>query len=1022
MRIFKIIMLLLLFSFITVTGQRVQEALKRQALKHMNNGTYGEAIDLLNKYVAANAQVAEGYNLRGLCHEKRGTYQFAVLDFRRAIRLEPDNADYKKNLERARRDWNTLLYQKIEGHKREIAIDPSNPFNYLEIGKSYRWLEEWAIAEMWYDEYLARYDDASPDDIIRYTEILSHTGSIKKGEIILKKYVKRYPDDWRLWSRYGYFTMWLGNYRPAEQAFLNALNFKPFFKEAQDGLDIARNQGYMVKQSPRSFEREYPIDRYYRILKNNPQNIDARFSLVDELIAAERYEEAYKQLKEIKEEYEGTARFDELYTKVTGIRETVYSAEIDKNLIIIKEDPTNREAIIELAKYLSWLERYDEADEILAEYLELQPGDSEVILLRAKYLSWNENYDLATELLLAVLERDPFNKEVVEKTSDYFANDYDYDRAIEILNTFLDRYPATEYLDLRFKLARYYAWNYNWEDARDELDNLLALQPNNLDYQLLRAQVSVWTVDDTEFEMAETYLNNVLTSEPSNLNALLGLATIRAWQGQLEEAKKYIDLAKQYHAGNPEITTTENFYNAQLLVKDEKKYAGIRKEGGELAQAGDCDAAVDKYEEYLSLVDNPDRFTYKEYASALMCAQEYPKAIETYTQLLNDGYEFDVALNRAKAYLWSLDTTSALMEFQKLYEEDPEDFQVRMFLGDAYALNKDYGEAEDLYYELIDETDDEEEIDLLNQKIDLIPLYGFRKGVTGLFYFILPYNIGIVPFADYYTDNQDLVFYNYGGRMEMGLMRYFSIGADWKRTQLESGSNDQFLTGLRGNIYFHPVKNLSIGGGYGKLNIQGEDFKYFGNILARYEERNKVGITVSYEDDDARRVLYSPMIIYNRLDVFSYIFNAYYVYRENIKFRLNYRYNKVTDGNKGNDFTFGVGKLFRNFIYVGYEYTFSDYALDYQDALYYSPQEFATHSLWGEIEGYNIDEWNISLTGKIGYAPSIDFVVSSITADIKYEIVDQIIFQSRTGYGNSFRYDSNYSFFSQLFSLYWNIF
>ncbi|MDZ7763108.1 MAG: hypothetical protein U5K00_01590 [Melioribacteraceae bacterium] len=43
-----------------------------------------------------------------------------------------------------------------------------------------------------------RDDDASPDEIIRYTEILSHTGSIRKGEIILEEFVSRYPEDWRL--------------------------------------------------------------------------------------------------------------------------------------------------------------------------------------------------------------------------------------------------------------------------------------------------------------------------------------------------------------------------------------------------------------------------------------------------------------------------------------------------------------------------------------------------------------------------------------------------------------------------------------------------------------------------------------------------------------------------------------------------------------------------------------------------------------------------------------------------------
>ena len=51
-----------------------------------------------------------------------------------------------------------------------------------------------------------------------------------------------------------------------------------------------------------------------------------------------------------------------------------------------------------------------------------------------------------------------------------------------------------------------------------------------------------------------------------------------------------------------------------------------------------------------------------------------------------------------------------------------------------------------------------------------------------------------------------------------------------------------------------------------------------------------------------------------------------------------------------------------------------------------------------------------------------DFVVSDIAFDIKYELVKNLILQSRTALGNSFRFDSSYRFFSQLFSIYWSFF
>ena len=163
----KRVQLILILALLLVTpilqAQKLNEVMKRQAMAHMQNGRYEEAIDLLNKYISENARQADGYNLRGLCFEKKEQYQFAVLDFRRAVRLDPSNPVHKKNLDRVWSIWRPILYKRIDGFKREIAIDPNNPFNYLEIGKSYRWLEEWKDAELWYDQYLARDDDASPE-------------------------------------------------------------------------------------------------------------------------------------------------------------------------------------------------------------------------------------------------------------------------------------------------------------------------------------------------------------------------------------------------------------------------------------------------------------------------------------------------------------------------------------------------------------------------------------------------------------------------------------------------------------------------------------------------------------------------------------------------------------------------------------------------------------------------------------------------------------------------------------------
>ncbi len=305
MKSVAILSVVFLFSF-NLFAQQLTDRLKTEAVEQMKYGRYGEAIDLLNRFISAEPQNPEGYNLRGVCYELRKRYEMAVYDFRSALKLNPKNIKYNSNLQRAIDAWNALLLNNIIGYKREIAINPATPINYLEIGKCCKNLGEWKKAEDWYDEYLKR-EEASADEIIRYSEILAKNNHISKGEPILKRFTENYPDDHRLWSRYGYFTMWLGKKQIALKAFETALELRPYFKEALDGYDLVRGKGYIytVNDTTSRFNyglpikkkyKEYPIDKYYRILKSNPEDFKTRYLLISELLKNNRHQEGFDQI------------------------------------------------------------------------------------------------------------------------------------------------------------------------------------------------------------------------------------------------------------------------------------------------------------------------------------------------------------------------------------------------------------------------------------------------------------------------------------------------------------------------------------------------------------------------------------------------------------------------------------------------------------------------------------------------------------------------------------------------------
>ena len=184
--------LIFIFFSVQVFAQEATEVLRIQAQQQMDDGKFGEAINLLNRYISANPSNAVGYNLRGLCFENRKEYENAVYDFRSALKLEPKDEVIYENLNRTIEKWETLLYNRIVGFKREIEINPGKPNNYLEIGRCFKNLGEWQQAEKWYDEYLNR-EDPSADELLRYTEILAKNNHISKGELWLKRYTEKYP-------------------------------------------------------------------------------------------------------------------------------------------------------------------------------------------------------------------------------------------------------------------------------------------------------------------------------------------------------------------------------------------------------------------------------------------------------------------------------------------------------------------------------------------------------------------------------------------------------------------------------------------------------------------------------------------------------------------------------------------------------------------------------------------------------------------------------------------------------------
>ncbi|MFH1194156.1 MAG: tetratricopeptide repeat protein [bacterium] len=937
--------------------QRTEPGLKKAAEDHMKNGRYGEAIDLLNKYVSANPRLPDGYNLRGLCFEARSEFDKAVLEFRRASKLDQKNAEYKRNLDRVMDVWYAALYKKIKGHQREIAINPSIPWNYLEIGKSYRWLEQWANAEEWYDKYLERDPNASPDEIIRYTEILAKTGSLVKGEKKLKEYVERYPDDWRLWSRYGYFTLWLGKSKIAEDAFLKALAIKPFFKEAEDGLDLARREAYVTQYQGKAFEKafEYPIDRYYRLLKSNPDDSETRYTLIDELISADRLEEAYQQLQVLAGKHKGEGRFEEKWQYVTTYRTDLYAQRIGDYTSKIAADPYDKEAVRLLSQHYEYLQDYSNSFQVIADYFKLVPD-----------------------------EPDP---------------------------------------KIRFQYARAAAWNRDFDFAIELMDKLIDDYPDNIDYQLFRAQLSIWNTRDAE--LATKYIENYLAQKPDNLEALISMGALKLIYNDYLAAQEYVDKARKIDPSNEEIEKLQSNIDFQKLRADEEKLYSILEDGRVLVLSGDCKSALPFYEDYLSKAE-PNVIIRKEYGDVLFCAKEYQPAIDAYREAMAPGEYYDAQLQLAKVYYSMGDSISAVTEFKDLVNKYPEDFESRLYLGDSYAKLGDNDSARVVYNTLLNWPLDSTQTAMVKMRKKWLPITSLSAVLE-----TFPNYVGLSPAFAFYSDNISFRFTRIGSGIETGVLQFLSFGLSFFRSSLSASaaSLDEDilddipftgrldLTTVKGHVFLRLSRYLSTGVGIGSVQSAGIPSINETDFYMKYEKNESLWVQGSFLKTDAALILYSPYLIDLRLSASFFKVEGEYLHEKSkLKLRGYYHYIKITDTNAGNDVRMRLSKRFEDYISGGYEYFFSNYRFD--SPYYYSPTNLETHSLFADVDLEESDEFKINLGIKLGYIPSNDFLMRELVGDIKYNFNDTITIRGLITVGSTSRDDISYNYSSGVVSAY----
>lgn len=124
---------LIFFSLLIFIACSSNEEYLQQARSEMQAKNWNKAIETLNVVVTNDANNFEAFNMRGVAYQEKGQYKNALLDFDRAIELNPKF--YKAYYNRAL--TNTLtknLETAKEDYDKAIELEPQNAELYLNRG------------------------------------------------------------------------------------------------------------------------------------------------------------------------------------------------------------------------------------------------------------------------------------------------------------------------------------------------------------------------------------------------------------------------------------------------------------------------------------------------------------------------------------------------------------------------------------------------------------------------------------------------------------------------------------------------------------------------------------------------------------------------------------------------------------------------------------------------------------------------------------------------------------------------
>ena len=249
----------------------------------------------------------------------------------------------------------------------------------------------------------------------------------------------------------------------------------------------------------------------------------------------------------------------------------------------------------------------------------------------------------------------------------------------------------TDYIQLKFTGEHVWELVRFWESDRTLCNNKLTDDQNEakLIYESCQKVIdstdNISTLNVEYKNAARAYLVQWDKSRDKNMNLVIN------------RIKRYFSVAEELNQEDPQA----KFYSAYM--EDFEDFV-------QTPEKLDCLPASERYQEAIELYKKGDNiesvgidfFAVLELGHFLVARDGrngYEKALELYDklQVSNKDANYIVLLDKGKAYFWNKEYSKARDSWQKALNIEPQDYQIKYYIGNSLALEEKYDEAINKY-------------------------------------------------------------------------------------------------------------------------------------------------------------------------------------------------------------------------------------------------------------------------------------------------------------------------------------